>query len=160
MLLVNLLKVVQGNCVLSLPRSLLDPVRAHLGRALDVDNSRKINDFVHFHQVVVELEVHGVLCLVEDLAVLHDAGEDVTIGEEGPFGDPNSIASHLAVLSPLVNSAHKGVDLKGEAPALGILVVESEEVDIFVLSDILPLCERLVENGQFWEVLPDDFEHS
>ena len=49
--------------------------------------------------------------------------------------------------------------MKSETPAFGILVVESEEVDIFVLSDILPLSERLVEDGQFWEVLPDDFKH-
>ena len=49
--------------------------------------------------------------------------------------------------------------MKGEAPSFGVLVVESEKVDVFMLSNVLPLSEGLVKNGEFWEVLFDDFEY-
>lgn len=96
---------------------------------------------------------------VEDVAVAHDAGEDVPVREERPFGDLDAIASHLAVLGPLVDPAHKGVDLKSEAPAGRVLVIEAQKVDVLLLADILPLGKGLVEDGEFWEVLSYDFEN-
>jgi hypothetical protein len=38
------------------------------------------------------------------------------------------------------------------------LVVETEEVDVAVFSDVLPLGERLIEDVQFWEVFSNDSE--
>ena len=49
--------------------------------------------------------------------------------------------------------------MKGEAPPLGFLVVESKEVDVFVLSNVLPLSEWLVKDGEFRKVLFDYFEY-
>ena len=48
--------------------------------------------------------------------------------------------------------------MEGETPALGILVVHAEEVDVFVLSDLLPLAERLVEDGELREGLADNVQ--
>ena len=101
-----------------------------------------------------------MLGLVKDLAIPHDAGKDVPIREQWSFRYSNSISRHLAVLGPLIDSAHKGVDLKSESPPFRILVVESEKVDIFMLTNVLPLSERFVKYGKFRKVLFDDFEDS
>lgn len=94
--------------------------------------------------MIVELQVDSVLGLVEDVAVLHDAGEYVAVGKKWPFWYSDAIACHFAVLWPFLNSAHEGVNLEGEAPSVGILVVHVEQVNVFVLSDILPLGERFI----------------
>ena len=101
-----------------------------------------------------------MLRLVKYLAILHDAGEDVSIWKQWSLRYSNSISRHLTVLSPLINSAHKGVDLKSESPPFGILVVESKKVYIFLLANVLPLSERFVKYGEFREVLFDNFEYS
>jgi hypothetical protein len=48
--------------------------------------------------------------------------------------------------------------LEGEAPSLRLLVIDFEEVNIFIGSDILPIAERLIENDKFREVLSDNLE--
>ena len=53
----------------------------------------------------------------------------------------------MGVQVPVFESAHEGVDLEGEPPSLGILVVQFKEIDIFIASDILPLGQGLVEGG-------------
>ena len=99
-----------------------------------------------------------MLGLIEDVGVPHDAGEDLAVGEEGAFGDADALADHLAVLHPLVEPAHEGVDLEGEAPARLVLVVQFQEIDVFLLADVLPVGEGFVQNGEFWEVLPDHLQ--
>lgn len=96
---------------------------------------------------------------VEDVAVPHDAGEDVAVGKKGSLGDSDAVAGHLTVLSPFVKSAHEGVYLKSKAPASWILVIESEEIDVLLFPYVLPFGEWLVEYVEFWKVLPDDFEY-
>jgi len=78
MLQVNLLQVIQGDIIFPLSVSLLDPL-ADLRAALDVDYSFKIDDVVCFDEVFVELKVDGVLRLVEDVRIAHDAGEDLAV---------------------------------------------------------------------------------
>jgi hypothetical protein len=48
--------------------------------------------------------------------------------------------------------------LKGEAPAIGLLIVKSKQINVLVLTDILPLGKGLIEDVQFREVLSDDSE--
>lgn len=158
MFLVDSLQVVKRNIVFSLAVSLLDSLLAGLGITLDVDYTLEIDDIVGSHKVFVELDVDGVLGLVEDLRVVHDAGEDVAIGEEGALGDPGAFPGELAVLYPLVEPAHEGVDLEGEAPPSLVLVVQLQQVDVLLLPDILPVRKRLVEDGQLWEVLPNHLQ--
>jgi len=157
-LLVYLAQVVQRNRALALSAPLLDPLRAGFGRTADVYYPVEVYYVVHADQVVVEVQVDGVLCLVEELGVAHDAGEDVAVGEEGALGDAYALADYLAVLSPLVDSGHEGVDLKGEAPPLGVLIVHAQQVDVLILPHLLPLAQGLVEDGELREVFPDDGE--
>jgi len=155
---VNLLKVVQRDVVLPLTIALLYSLLANLGAALDVDDSFEVDDAVGFDKVVVELKVDRVLGLVENVSVAHDAGEDLAVREEGALGDPDAPADHLTVLHPLVEPAHEGVDLEGESPSRLVLVVHLQEIDVLLLAHVLPVRERLVQNGQFWEVLPDHLQ--
>ena len=101
-----------------------------------------------------------MLRLIENVAVLHDAGENVSIRKEWTLRYSYAIASHLAILCPFLNSAHECVYLEGKAPSFGILVVHTEKVDIFVFSNILPLSERLIKDGELWKVLANDSEDS
>ena len=155
---VNQLQVVQWDVVLPLTITLLYSLLANLGAALDVDDSFEVDDAVGFDEVVVELKVDGVLSLIEDVSVAHDAGKDLAVGEEGALGDPDAPADHLTVLHPLVEPAHEGVDLEGESPPRLVLVVHLQEIDVLLLAHVLPVRERLVQNGQFWEVLPDHLQ--
>ena len=82
MFFMDLFEIVQGNRILPFSGTFLDSVRAHFGRTLDVDDSCQIHNLVHLHQMIVELQVDCVLGLIENVAVLHDAGEDVSIGEK------------------------------------------------------------------------------
>lgn len=137
---------------------LYNSLRTNLRGALNIDDPKEIDDAVHLNQMVVEMEINRVFCLVQDTTVPHDAGEDVTIREQRPFRDADTVALHLAVFGPLVESAHKSVDLESKSPSLRILVVKSEEVDVFVFAYVLPLSEGLVQDADFREVLSNDGE--
>jgi hypothetical protein len=152
---VNLLQVVQRDVVLPLTITLLYSLLADLGAALNVDDSFEVDDTVGFDEVVVELKVDGVLSLVKYVSIAHDTGENLAVGEEGALRDPDAPADHLTVLHPLVESAHEGVYLEGESPPRLVLVVHLQEIDVLFLAHILPVRERFIQNGQFWEVLPD-----
>ena len=158
-LVVNPLQVIQRNTVFSFSAAFEDAFLAGFGRALDVDDSEEVDDLAHADQVVVELQVDGVLGLVEDSHVLHDAGEDEAVGQQGALGNADSFAGHLAVLRPLGQSAHESEYLEGKAPSLGLSVVKSQEIDVLLLPDVLPFSERLVEYAQLREVFPDDFQN-
>lgn len=73
--------------------------------------------------MIIELQIDRMLGLVQNVHITHDAGKDIAIWEERPLWNSDIIPSHLTVLSPLVNSAHEGIYLKGKPPARGILVV-------------------------------------
>ena len=82
MFAVNLLQVIKWNAALALSAALQDAFLAGFWRALDVDDSEEIDDLAHVDQVVVKLQVDGVLGLIKDRHVLHDAGEDEAIREQ------------------------------------------------------------------------------
>lgn len=96
-----------------------------------------------------------MLGLVENVGVAHNTSEDPAVGEEGAFRDSDAPPDHLAVLHPLVEPAHKGVDLEGEAPASLVLVVQLKEIDVLLLANVLPVGEGFVQDGQLRKVLPD-----
>ena len=65
----------------------------------------------------------------------------------------------LTIADPLIQPRHKRVDLEGEAPPLGLVVVELEQVDLSLLADVLPFGQWLVEDGELGEVFayyPED----
>lgn len=146
MFLVQSLKVVKWDRLFSLSGSLLDALLTDFRRATDVNNSREVDNFFHFKHVIVTLEINFVFGVIEDVHVFHDAGKNEAITEKRSFRDSNAIAFESAVLCPLFESAHEGINLESEAPPLRIFVVNFEEVDIFLGADILPVAERFIKN--------------
>lgn len=157
MLLVDACQVVRGNGFLALAAALLDSLETGFGGTVDVEDAGEVHDAVDAGEVVVELRVDGVFGLIEETQVPHDAGEDVAVGKQRPFRDLDAAAAQPAVLAPLGQTGHEGVDLEGEAPARGLLVVETQQVDL-LLPHLLPLRQRLIQNGQFGQTLSDDLE--
>jgi hypothetical protein len=146
MFLVQSFKVVQWDGLFSLSGSLLDSLLTDFRGAANVNDSRKVDDFFHFKHVLVTLEVNFVFGVIEDVHIFHDAGKNEAIAEKRAFRDADAVAFEGAVLGPLFESAHESINLESEAPPLGVFVVDFEEVNIFLGTDILPIAEGFVKN--------------
>lgn len=132
-------QVIQRNWILALSWSFLDSLLTYLGWTTDINNPRKVNYLLHLQHVFIALQVNFILSLVQDLHVLHDAGENESVAQQRSLWNPDSVALESAVLSPFLQPAHERINLEGEAPTLGIFVVDFEEVDVLVATDILPV---------------------
>ena len=82
MLLVYLCKIFQRNGALTLTGTLLDAFSTNLRRALDIDDSFKVDNVVHLNKLIVESQIDFVFSLIQNIAVSHDTSEDESIGEK------------------------------------------------------------------------------
>jgi hypothetical protein len=138
MLAMQQVQIIKGNARLLRPIPLLDSALTDVGLAPEIDNAGQWLDVHHLIEALVGLHVEVVLVGAEVVAVAHARCEDVAVCQDAALGNAG-FGGGLQVLVGLPRLAprHKGVALEGQAPTLGLVVVQVEKVEPG-LADVLP----------------------
>lgn len=156
MLLVDEGEVVQRDLGLLGAHAALGALVALFGRALEVDDLGLV-DFCHGLEAAVERLEDLILGFTHVAEVLHQFREDVLVSEDAAFRDLDLVGVALRGLLHLLDAGEDGVDLEGEAPALGLDVVLLEHVDVLA-AEVLPLGHWFLDPAGLGHLLAEDVD--
>lgn len=139
--LMHLLQVLQSYPLFPLSVAMLDPRQTHRRRAFEINNclERALLD-----EGAADIAVDGIFCGIEVALTVHDLSENVPVGHGGTLRVVNLVRLLLNDILPQSVPGVDGVELEGEGPALGFLIVVLEDVDSL---DVLPLIHGLLDGG-------------
>ncbi len=137
---VHLPQVVQRNPFFSLSVSLLNPFQAKLRRTPEVNDGLEGTVLDHFG---TDLAVDFIFCLVQVALTVHDLTEDMAVCEGRPFREEDLARLFLDGGVPEEGAGVESIELEGEGPSLGVLVVIFEDV---ASCHFFPLVHGLFDN--------------
>lgn len=145
MAFVYLPQIVQPDALLALSSSLLYALQAELRRTFQINDSL---EWAFTDDCPTDLIVNGILRRIQVSLAVHDLSEDIAIGKWGSFRVMQPIGLLGADLLPEHVSGVYGVELEGEGPPLGVLIVILEDIDA---AEVLPLVNGLLDEGDVEE---------
>lgn len=137
--LMHLLQVLQSNALLSLSVAMLDARQTHRRRAFEVNNGL---EWAFLDERAANIAVDGIFCGVEIALTVHDLPEDVPVGHGGTLRVVDLMRLLLNDVLPQSVPGVDRVELEGEGPTFGFLIVILENVDSL---DVFPLVHGLLD---------------
>ena len=116
----NFPEVVQPDALFALSSSLLYAFQTQLRRAFQINDGL---EWAFADDCLTDLIVNGVFSRIQVPLAVHDLSENISIGKGRSFRIMQSIGLLMSDLLPEHVAGVDGVELKGEGPPLGVLIV-------------------------------------
>lgn len=141
----DLLQVVQPDTLLTLSSSLLNAFQTQFGRTFQINNGL---EWAFADDCPTNLIVNGILRRIQVPLTVHDLSKYIAIGKWRSFRVMQPIRLFVCDLFPEHVAGVNGVELEGEGPPLGVLIVILEHIDA---AQVLPLVDGLLDGGDVEE---------
>lgn len=152
------LQVLQRYLAFLRPHPHPSPFITLLRTTPEIDDPRLFN-FGHGLESGVQGFEDLVLSFVHIAEVVHQLWKHELVGEDAALGYFDFLGEAGDGLVHLLDAGEDGVDLEGEAPPFGLLVVLLKHVDV-LLVQILPLLDRLLYPVGLWDLFAQNLEES